>query len=268
MTRLRAAFVALAVALAGCAAVYPELGTRTRPAMAGRPLDPPPPADLHWIKFVSARIPERTRDGRPWQASGKASAYAKLVVNGAELVRTASEADTLTPTWPGGPHGNFKIGPADRLRVELWVNDPVADKPVGLRELGPAGDVKAAEGRIHVEMEEGAAGSAEVELAYEPAHALSGLGLWYELRSAGCAVTRMLEQSPAERAGLLAGDEVVRIGGREATAMSPDEIKSAFNAVPLAGLALVVKHATGTVAEVTLKEGPIYPTFAQFGPVD
>jgi hypothetical protein len=266
MTRLRAAF--LLVALAGCAAVYPELGTRTRPVPAGRPLDPPPPADLHWIKFVSARIPERTRDGRPWQANGKASAYAKLLVNGTELVRTTPEADTLTPTWPGSPHGNFKIAPGDRLRVELWANDPVADKPVGTRELGLAGDVKALDGQIHVRMEEGTAGSGEVDLAYEPAHAVSGLGLWYELRQTGCAVTRLLAQSPAERAGLLAGDEVVRIGGREATGMSPEEIKSAFNAVPLAGLMLVIKHATGTVAEVTLPEGPIYATFAQFGPVD
>jgi hypothetical protein len=44
MTRRRVAFL-LAVALAGCAVVHPELGTRTRAIPAGRPLGPPPPAD-------------------------------------------------------------------------------------------------------------------------------------------------------------------------------------------------------------------------------
>src|SRR6185437_14625347 len=109
MRVLRAAAAVLFIALAGCPAVYPELGTRTRPMAPGAQLDPPPPSDLHWIKFVSARIPERTRDGRPWQPNGKASPYAKLLVNGVELIKSGTQSDTLEPTWPEGPHGNFKV---------------------------------------------------------------------------------------------------------------------------------------------------------------
>jgi membrane-associated protease RseP (regulator of RpoE activity) len=265
MSRLRVVSVLLALGLVGCPAVYPELGTRTRSIPAGQPLDPAPPDELHWLKFVSGRVPERTRDGRAWQANGKASPYAKLLVNGVELFRTLPESDTLAPTWPNSPRGNFRIAPTDRLRVELWDSNPINDKPIGLRELGRAGELQTFEGEIRVELEEG---SSEVRLAFGPAHAVSGLGLWYELRTVGCAITRLLEGSPAERAGLFPGDEVIRIGAREVNGMSPDELRSAFNAVPFDGLKIVVKHAAGAVTEILLKEGPIYPTFAQFGPVD
>ena len=41
-----------ATVLAGCPAVYPVLGTRTRPIPAGQPLDPPPPAELRWVRSL------------------------------------------------------------------------------------------------------------------------------------------------------------------------------------------------------------------------
>jgi hypothetical protein len=268
MIRPAVASVLLALALAGCPAVYPELGTRTRAVSSGRALDPPPPPELHWIKFLSARLPDHARDGRPWQPNGKASAYAKLLVNGAELIRTTVEADTLEPTWPKAPHGNYKLSPGDRLRVELWQNDPINDKPFGGRDLGAAGNLQALDGRIHVEMEEGISSSAIVDLAFEPAHAVTGLGLWYELRTTGCTITRLLELSPAERAGLVPGDELLTIGSRDAKTMTVEEIKSAFNAVPIEGLKVQVKHTSGSVSDLLLQEGPIYATFAQFGAVD
>ncbi|MFT3770459.1 MAG: PDZ domain-containing protein [Minicystis sp.] len=259
-----AAFLLLAMALAGCPAVYPEIGTRTRAIPAGQPLDPAPPSELRWMRFVSARVPERTRDGRPWGPSGKPSPYAKLLLNGAELFRTPVQSNTFEPTWPDGPRGNFKIGPSDKLRIELWDNAAINDKPIGVRDFGSPTEQNELDKQIRVLFDDGG----EVVLAYEPAHAVSGLGLWFELHTDACFITRLLQGSPAERAGLLAGDEVLKIGTREVKAMTPDEVKSAFNAVPFDGLALTVKHSAGSVADLTIKEGPIYPTFAQFGRVD
>jgi hypothetical protein len=209
-------------------------------------------------------VPEKNRGGQPWQANGKASPYAKLLLDGKELFRTSVQSDTLEPTWPGSPHGNFKVSPEARLRVELWDSNPLNDKPIGARDLGVVGDLSVFDKQLRVDFENGA----EVVLAVEPAHALSGLGLWYELRTEGCAITRMLEGSPAERAGLKPGDEVLKIGPREVKAMTSDEVKSAFNAVPLDGLALTIKHAGGAVTDVNVKEGPIYPLFSEYGSVD
>jgi len=259
-----AAFLVIACALAGCAAVYPELGTRTRSIPAGQPLDPAPPAGLHWLRFVSARVPERTRDGRAWGAGGKPSAYAKLLVNGKELFRTTPQSDTFEPTWPDAPHGNFKLAATDRLRIELWDSAAISDKPIGVQDVGAPTEQHELDKRIRVLFDDGG----EVVLAFEPAHAVSGLGLWFELRTESCFITRRLDGSPSDRAGLKAGDEVLKIGAREVRTMTPDEIKSAFNAVPLDGLTITIKHEGSSVTDLTLKEGPIYPTFDEYGKLD
>lgn len=258
------AFLLIACALVGCPAVYPELGTRTRPIAPGLPLDPGPPPDLKWMKFLSARVPEKTRDGRSWGPGGKPSAYAKLLMNGKDLFKTSPQGGTFEPSWPDGPRGNFKMGPADKLRIELWDSAALNDKPIGARDVGVPNEQHLMDKRIRVEFDDGG----EVVLAFENAHAMQGLGLWFELRTDSCFITRLLEGSPAERADIKPYDEVVKIGTREVKTMSADEIKSSFNAVPFAGLGLTVKHAGGSVQDVTVKEGPIYPVFAQFGNVD
>lgn len=262
--RLAFLLIPVAVALAGCPAVYPEIGTRTRAIPAGQPLDPPPPSDLRWMRFVSARIPERTRDGRPWGSGGKPSAYAKLIVNGKELIRTSAQSGTFEPTWPDAPHGNFKVGPSDKLRLELWDSAAINDKPIGVRDIGTVTEQHELDKRVRVDFDDGA----ELILAYEPAHAVSGLGLWFELRTDSCFITRRLDGSPADRAGILPNDEVLKIGAREVKSMTADEIRSAFNAPPFDGLKVTIKHAGAAVTELTLTEGPIYPTFDQFGVVD
>jgi hypothetical protein len=250
--------------LAGCPAVYPEIGTRTRAIPVGVALDPPPPAELKWLRVVSAHIPEKTRDGRAWGAGGKPAAYAKVFVNGKELFATGTQSGTFEPTWPEAPRGNFKLAPSDKLSVELWDTGALSDKPIGVQSIGAPTEQHLMDRSIRVEMESGAV----LVLAFEPAHAVSGLGLWFELRTESCFVTRLLEGSPSERAGLVAGDEVLKIGAREAKTMSPGELQSAFNAPPLDGLSLTVRHAAGSVTDVKLKEGPIYPSFSQFGRVD
>ncbi|MEJ7730137.1 MAG: PDZ domain-containing protein [Polyangiaceae bacterium] len=265
IARALAALVALAT-LGGCPAVYPELGTGVHKAPPERVLEPAPPEDMRWIRIVSARIPERARDGRTWgQAFGSLpDPYAKLFVDNKELIRTPAQADTLEPTWPSAPRGNFRIARDAKLRIEIWDNNPINDRPIGVRDLGRVSEEQRIGKQIRVELD----GGAEVIIAYEAAHAMLGLGLWYELRSETVYITRMLEQSPAERAGLIRGDQVVQIAGRAVELMTPDEVRSAFGSVPVSGIPLLVQHPDGATLTVTLKEGPIYPTFGQFGAID
>jgi hypothetical protein len=254
----------LAPITVGCGAVYPELGTRTRPMAPGQPLDPPPPADMYWMRFTSAVVPPRTRDGRSWQASGdQADPYAKLFINGAEVLKTKVHSNTLSPTWPDSPRGNFRVGPTDKLRVEVW-NSGIPDRPICVHDIGKPGEQYLLEKQIRVSCN----GGAEVTIAFEPARAVQGAGFWYELRSEAYFISRVLDGSPAQRAGLEKGDQVLKIGERDTKTMSVDEVKSAFNAIPFAGLPLVVRHASGAVLTLTLKEGPIYPEYVTFGQVD
>lgn len=258
------ALLVLAITLAGCPAVYPELGTRTHAIPADRQLDPPPPPDVRWLKIASAVVPEKTRGGRSWSANGKSDPYAKLFVNEKELFRTSVQSNTLAPTWPDSPKGNFRIGPQDRLRVEVWDSNPLNDKPICVHDIGRVGDDALLERRIRVICE----GGGEVVIRYEEAHAVQGAGLWYELRADAAGVTRMLDGSPAQRAGLEPGDDLLEIGGRKVATMTADEVKSAMNAIPFAGLPLLVKHKEGAVLTLTLKEGPIYPLYDQFGSIE
>ena len=40
-----------------------------------------------------------------------------------------------------------------------------------------------------------------------------------------------------------------------------------MNSPPVEGLSLTVRHPDGSTLEATVKPGPIYPTFAQFGAI-
>jgi hypothetical protein len=260
------ALLLLLIGAAGCPAVYPELATRLRPPVAQQALNPPPPEDLRWIRFTAGQVPERTRDGRTWDQALNSlpDPYARLMINGKEVLRTSVQSDTLEPTWPGSPSGNFRIGPEDRLRVELWDANPINDKPIGVRDIGrPSAEDRAA-GEIRVELE----GGGRLTFAFEPAHAKIGLGLWYELRTTTAFITRTMERGPADRAGIRRGDEILTIGGRQVKTMSAGEIRSAFNAVKLSGIVLMVKHADGPTETITVVEGPVYPVFEQYGAID
>jgi hypothetical protein len=245
----------------GCTAVYPELKTPTHPPVAGQPLDPPP-ADLKWIAFEGATVPPQTRDGRKWDSVGGEAPdpYAVLFIDGKEVIRTPVASNTLAPKWPDAPHGNYRFGDGDRIRVELWDSNPVNDHPIGVKELGSADEG----GEIDVACDSGA----HVRLALQPAHAIVGLGFNYELRTEGAVfVTRVLAESPAGRAGIKAGDQILALAGKPVATMSAPEVQSTLNQGHPGGIELKVQHDDKTVVDLTIKEGAIYPTFAEWGSV-
>ncbi|MRG97942.1 C2 domain-containing protein [Polyangium spumosum] len=260
-----ASTLAAAALSTGCVALYPEIGTSIRKITAEQALDPPPPEDLRWIRLVSGTVKGTMRDGRTWkQAIGKLpDPYAKLYINDVEVMRTNPQNETLEPSWDDAPRGNFQVSPADKMRVELWDANTVTDKPIGVKDFRATEDAVLGD-RIRIDVP----GAGEVLIAYERAHAMFGLGLWFELRTDSCFVTRLIGGSPAERAGAQPGDEVVQINGKPVKTMSSNAVRSAFNSIPMSGLPVVLRHADGSTATVTFREGPIYPTFAEFGRVD
>jgi len=245
-----------AAALApACAAVYPELATPTHTPVTGQHLEPPPES-VKWIELKGASVPKLTRDGRPWGTLGSTepSPYAIVFVNGQPIIRTDVEAKTLTPTWPGSKRGNFTLSRGDRIRVELWESRPVADRPIGVRELTFTGDLTD-ENELIVSLE----GGAEVTLKVESARPVVGFGLSYELRGVdGVFVTRVIQHSPAGRAGIKPGDQIISIDGRPTSGMNEAEIRSLMNMQHPLGLALQLHRADGTAYALSLKDGAIY----------
>lgn len=249
--------------LAACPAVYPEFPTRIRKAMTEQALDPPPPDNMMWMKFESARIPERARNGKTWEEEigKKPDPYAILFINDKEVFRTPVEKETLEPTWKNGPRGNLRIEPSDKLRVEVWDSNTITDKPLGVRDIGKPSDEFRLTRRIRVNLDAGG----EVIIAYEPARAMLGLGLWYEIRTESAFITRMMPGSAAERAGIKPGDEILKINGKDVKSLGEDGIRSGFGAVPSDGLKLMLRHEDGTILDISVKEGAVYPAYQDSG---
>lgn len=245
----------------GCAAVYPELKTPVHAPVEGQPLDPPPPS-LKWIAVAGATVPKLTRDGRAWGAafSNEPSPYAIVFVNGEPILRTEAEPNTFAPTWPSAPRGNFVLEEGDRIRVELWESRPVSDRPIGVRDVRFAKADLTDDAELIVPLE----GGAELVLKIEAARPEVGLGFRYELRGLdGVFLTRVFELSPAGRAGLNVGDQVVAIDGRPTKGMSPAEIQSLLNMQHPAGFQLQLKRQDGSLIALTLKEGAIYSLYGE-----
>jgi len=241
----------------GCGAVYPEISTPVRPAGA-RHLDPPPPEDLVYLKFASAQIPTRTRDGRQWDSVGGAAPdpFAKLLIDEKELLVTPVQANTLRPTWPDQKVGNYRIPHNVPVRVELWDSNAINNHPICVESIGNLLADTNDEQNLELRCESGAT----IEIVVQPAHAKFGLGLYYELGNDDVHVTRVVGESPAARAKLARGDQLLRIQGREVKGMDQGTVRSLINANVSTGVTFAVKHADGSQEEVTLKDGPMYPT--------
>ncbi len=251
-------FLVAAVLGLGCSAVYPELTTQVREVPPGYRFEPPPPADILYIELAKATIPERTRDGRAWDSVGGSlpDAVAKLIVNKKELIVTPVHSNTLTPTWPNQKRGNYRIPLNADVRVELWDSNPINNHPICFERIRALHEQASTEGPLEVTCDSGAT----VALLVEPARGRIGTGLFYEIRSDAVFVTRVLSESPASRASLARGDQIVRIVGEPVRGMDEKRIRSLMNAHTSTGLKLTVRAKTGTEREVELRDGPLYPT--------
>lgn len=252
--------VAVAALSLACTAVYPELKTPLRPLVGQQVIDPPP-REVRWLSFLGAEVPPQTRDGRKWDALGgsKPDPYAILFLDGVEVLRTPAEANTLAPTWRGAPAGNFRIADGSRMRVELWDHNPMHDHPIGVKELSDPDEYLDDDGALLLETDSGA----HVRVSFGAAHGFYGLGFVYELRTTEPFVTRVFGESPAAKAGLKRGDELVAVGGKPTKTMSASELQSVLNTPHKDGLAVAVRHADQSRVDLVLRDGAVYPLLTE-----
>ncbi len=243
-------------AFSACSTVYPEIATPVHPGAGQASISPAPPPDLFFVNFEGARIPERTRDGRQWDRLGGSAPdpFAIFFLNDGELFRTPVQSNTLEPTWPDQKHANYRIPETAKVRIEVWDSNPINNHPICVKELRRVAS-EAIEGRIEIECSSGA----HVNMIFEAARPLLGLGFYYELRTQAIYVTRTLAESPAARAGLKRGDQIVKIQGKDVEGMEDGEPQSLINANARMGVVLHIKHADGSEIDVKLKDGPLYP---------
>lgn len=238
----------------GCGVIYPEVKTPLKAVPPGRDLDPPPPPNVLYIALESVEIPNRTRDGRSWDklGTGLPDPFAVVLANGEELFRTPVERDTLKPTWPKAPKTSYELPQNSKLEIQIWDDNAIHKKPICSKELRDLQDY-ALTGSVDLACQ----GGTEIHVIIKAAEAKFGLGFGYEFRADGVVISSVMPLSPASRAGLTPGMEVVSVMGKSTSGQTEGAVKSAINANASTGLKLSVKSKSGNKS-VELKEGPIY----------
>jgi len=92
----------------------------------------------------------------------------------------------------------------------------------------------------------------------EPAHGKIGLGLSYEIRTDETFISRVFAESPAARAGVQRGDQIVGIMGEPVKGMPEGRVRSLINSNGPVGLQLRLRARDKTERDVVLKDGPVY----------
>lgn len=209
-----------------------------------------------FIAFQRAVIPDRTRDGRSWgsKSGSLPDAFAKLIVDGKDRIVTPVQSNTLTPTWANQKRGNHWISSRATVTVELWDRNAIQNYPICSEKIREFHEHVGVEGRLEVTCD----GGAYLELALEPARGKLGLGMYYEIRTGRVYVTRVLSESPAARAGIRGGEQIVRIMGHPTQGMAEGRVRSLMNSSGT-GLELGILGASKAERRVLIKNGPIYP---------
>lgn len=246
--------------VAACGAVYPEVSTPVRSVPPAKQVEPEPPGNLLYIAFEKVIIPRQTRDGRKWDAVGGAAPdpFAKVLVNGVEIIKTPTESNTMHPTWPTQVRANYRIDPGAKVVVEVWDSNPIHNDPICVVRVDSIHD-KASEVASELLCNSGA----RVQLRIEAARPKVGLGFAYELQSQAVKITKVIEHSPASRAGLSRGAEITSIQGKKVTELDADQIRSLINANGQTGLQLDIRLPDGTSKTVELKEAAMYPSVSE-----
>ncbi|HEX6271528.1 MAG TPA: PDZ domain-containing protein [Polyangiaceae bacterium] len=243
-----------------CGVVYPEVQTPLRTPPPGFPLAPPPPDDLLYLRFEGADVPPRTVDGRAWDEGGGApDPFAKLLVNGKEIIVTPVDSDTLRPKWADQVRANYRIARGSAVHVEVWDKNAIKSRPICKEDIDDLHAQVNTEHPLEIDCESGA----RVRLVVEPAHGRLGMGLYYELHTEAAYVTRVLAESPARRAGLVAGDEIQRVQGQDVRTMEEGKLQSLVNANASMGVEMTVKRGEAPPRTIKLKDGAIYPVIGE-----
>ncbi len=201
--------VAAAIALPSCA--YPRRSTSLSEVhtTAGGPGEP---SNVYWMTIVSAQVNERNRGNSNWdEGGGPPDPFVRVYRDDVLVFESSTQDNTITPTWNEALPRNIEIPPNAGFRLEVWDRDAVGADPIGIyRGHGrPANALPGVDARILLE------GESYLTIHLDEPHAHRGIGITsFEVRGSELVIVSLEPHSPAGRAGLVAGDRIVSIGGR------------------------------------------------------
>ncbi|MEO0324171.1 MAG: PDZ domain-containing protein [Myxococcota bacterium] len=229
--------------LVACA--YPVRGT-TLAAVQGSPQALQQPNDVYRVVFRGATIPPRTRDGVAWDDDGSPPDVVARLYRGQELLlEVPATNESLEATFPEAPSANLRLPRNEELRLELWDEDGISERPIGIwRGQGlPRSALPGADARVMLE------GRAQLMFRIVQPEMHRGTGIpEFEVRKDALVVREVLAFSPAGRAGVRPGDRIVAIG---------DDLVATVGGNRAASLLSRAGTRRGTVLRLLREETPL-----------
>lgn len=250
---MRALVLFVALGLASCA--YPRRSTPLSEVADASNLDAP--ANLWRLRFTTAVVPPRQRGDRPWDDDGTPpDPFVRLYRGDQKVYESPIARDSLTPTWDDAVTENLLLPPTQELRIELWDDDGLGlPEPIGVwRGRGlPRTALPGADARVRLE------GSAEVGFVVIPPKAHRGTGITeYEVRPDALHVLGVIPLSPAGRAGIEVGAEILAIDGEAIAALGTDAAVGKLSMAASRRSTLTVRHPDGRREDVRLDAGYVW----------
>lgn len=242
--------VVLAALAPGCA--YPRRTTSLSPARSDA-ASSSSPGDVWSLTVEAAVVPPQSRGAIAWDGSdGLPDPFVRIYRDDVLVWESDTLQDTLAPQWSATLPRNLHTPSSAMYRFEIWDRDEVGADPIGIyRNRGlPPNVVPGADARVMMDS------GAQLALRLAPAQAHHGVGIrLYEVRGDSLVVIEVETHSPAGRAGIVAGDEIVGIGGQSVSALGSQRAPGALSMAADRGERLRVRNARGETREVELDRG-------------
>lgn len=237
--------------VAGCA--YPRRATSLSPVRSASAASSSSPSDVWSLTIAGATVPPQSRGALAWDGrDGLPDPFVRIYRDDVLVWESETLQDTLAPAWNATLPRNLYAPTNAMYRFEIWDRDEVGADPIGIyRHRGlPPNVVPGADARVMME------NGAQLALRLAPPVAHHGLGIrLYEVRGDALEVIEVETHSPAGRAGIVAGDSIVGIGGQSVSALGSQRAPGALSMASDRREPLRVKNVRGAVREVQIDPG-------------
>ncbi len=239
----------------GAAGTAPSLAPSTPPGAASPDAPVPPPGP--WPTGAAAPASDRWRRGRRVLAGGGILLAVLLVFSLGVSVGRMGDILGATPTpsyAPGAGQPSWSLLDQAWQLLEQHYVDPAALVPLTLERGAVSGMANALDDRGHT----GYLTPDEVKARDEElSGTFVGVGAVLDQSSGTTVIVRVIPGSPAERAGVRAGDEIVAVDGTSVAGLTVDEIVAKVRGPEGTKVTLELKSTDGTTRSLTITRARI-----------
>jgi len=242
--------------LCGCAYVRKE--THTMPMAAAAVKLESRPSGMWTFQVLSAELPQRKPSGLPWDDDGSGpDPFVRIYLNDRELWQSPVIEDTTQPAWNVTLPANVVIASNAKLRLEVWDFDSQvkADPMGGTATQGlPGNAMPDAEARVTLD------NLANLTIKVSEPRPMRGVGLTVEIRPNALRVIEVQPYSPASRANIRVGEDIIAIGDTAVSSLNDNDAFSRLSLALDSGATLSIVDQGGTQRSVQLDKDPIWRT--------